>query len=232
MALEIVEIKRPKEPMTIRRSVVIATISLIIGAVVFYVAYIGMKQSAGIGVYNQPISSWMTDHRSPTITTVAKVITNTASPIILASIVFGLSIIWAIKKKEAWRPLLLVGATGVAAVVSTLLKNTIMNTRPPQINMVPAFETDFSFPSGHTIGTIVFLLVLGYLIYSRRYSMPRFWAWTLTALTGTAVIAASRLYLGYHWLTDVIASVGLGLVILALVILIDQIVIRRLSKSD
>ena len=107
-----------------------------------------------------------------------------------------------------------------------------MNDRPSQINMIQPFETDFSFPSGHTIGTVVFLLVIGYLLYSRHFSGGKLIGWIILAFFGTAVIAISRLYLGYHWLTDVVASVGLGLIILAVIIIIDKIVTNCFRKLE
>ena len=107
-----------------------------------------------------------------------------------------------------------------------------MNGRPAQINMIAPFEMDYSFPSGHTISVIVCLLVLGYLIYSRHYSSGRFFGWAIITIIGTAIVAISRLYLGYHWLTDVVASIGLGFIILALVIFIDRIFVSRFKKLE
>ena len=210
---------------------VIAIISLIIGVVVFIIAYIGMKQKTGLGALNQPILSWMISHRNSNLTDIAKIVTTIANPLIFASIVCLIVIIWAIVKREIWRPIMLAGAMAIAAATSVILKFAIKDPRPPQIDMVPLFETDFSFPSGHTIGMAVFLFVLGYLIYSRHFSVMRFWVWIIIAIVGTSLIALSRLYLGYHWLTDVVASLGLALIILAVVIFIDIVFIKN-SRSE
>ena len=210
---------------------VIAIISLIIGVVVFIIAYIGMDQQTGLGALNQPILSWMISHRNSNLTDIAKIVTTIANPLIFASIVCLIVIIWAIVKREIWRPIMLAGAMAIAAATSVILKFAIKDPRPPQIDMVPLFETDFSFPSGHTIGMAVFLFVLGYLIYSRHFSVMRFWVWIIIAIVGTSLIALSRLYLGYHWLTDVVASLGLALIILAVVIFIDIVFIKN-SRSE
>ena len=79
---------------------------------------------------------------------------------------------------------------------------------------VPGAETTASFPSGHTIGTATFLLVAGYLVCSRNPSVARIVAWGVATVVGTALVALSRLYLGYHFLTDVVAAVALAVVVL------------------
>jgi undecaprenyl-diphosphatase len=96
--------------------------------------------------------------------------------------------------------------------------------------MIKPFETDYSFPSGHTIGITVFLMVIGYLICSRRPGTIRAIIWIAVTMLGILAVSASRLYLGYHWLTDVIASVGLGLIVLAITIPIDRQFVDRSKK--
>lgn len=232
MTLPVVEISKIKKPLETKQSIIIAIISLILGSAIFTVAYVSMNQHALLDTFNQPVLSWIISHRYQYATDIAKIATTLADPVILSGIILGISIIWAIANREIWRPFILTFSVGVAAIVSKLLKNVIMNDRPSQINMIQPFETGFSFPSGHTIGTVVFLLVLGYLLYSRHFSGGKLIGWIILAFFGTAVIAISRLYLGYHWLTDVVASVGLGLIILAVIIIIDKIVTNCFRKLE
>jgi membrane-associated phospholipid phosphatase len=224
---------KPKKIFSDKKRYILAAISAVIGVIIFAISYVGMRQQIGLGNLNQPVLTWMINHRSGFVTEIAKLITSIANPLVFAFIVGVLIIAWAGLKKEVWRPAVLAGSIAVAAETSMLLKTVFMDIRPPHIDMVPAFEYDFSFPSGHTIGMAVFLLVLGYLIYSRRFSVGRFWAWIAIAVIGTGLVAFSRLYLGYHWLTDVVASVGLALIILAVVIVVDIVfVTNRLQNLN
>jgi undecaprenyl-diphosphatase len=230
MALDILESTKITKKLSTKQAIIIALICFAFGIVIFILAYVGMRQNSGLGVYNQTILSWVVNHRNPSITNIVKVVTAVADPIPFIIITMLIVGIWAIYKHEIWRPLLLAVSMGVAAATSTLLKTVTMDLRPPKIDMIPAFKLDYSFPSGHTISMIVFLLVIGYLLYSRNYSIGRVCFWTITAMLGTMAIAASRLYLGYHWLTDVIASIGLGFIILAIIILIDRFAISKFDK--
>jgi undecaprenyl-diphosphatase len=227
VALEIIEASKKNTVWSTRRCIILATISLILGIVIFALAYIGMQQGTGIGALNQPILSFMIEHRDPNVTNIMKIITSVVNPLSFAIVIFVIASIWAFFKSGIWRPILLAIAMSIATILSTILKVYIMNVRPPQINMIIPFELDYSFPSAHTIVIAVFLLVLGYLICSRHSSGERVSSWIIVTIIGIGVIATSRLYLGYHWLTDVIASVGLSLIILALIIFIDIIAVRR-----
>jgi undecaprenyl-diphosphatase len=229
MALEIID-EPPKEPWSTKKCIIYAIISLIVGSIIFTFAYIGMSRHTGMGTLNQPILSWIVKHRHSQITDIMKMITAVASPMILTSIIGVIVIAWAIINREIWRPILTVITVGIATAVSIALKFLIKNGRPPQLDMIKPLETDYSFPSGHTISIIVLLLIIGYLIYSRRPSSWRVFGWLIITIIGTIIIATSRLYLGYHWLTDVIASIGLGFIILAIAIFIDRIVISRLEN--
>lgn len=230
MPQEITESTKINTEWSKRRRIDVAVTSLAIGLVFFILAYIGMKKNIGFGSLNQPILDWMVAHRGPQITDIMKIITDSASPLIFVVIIGVVAALWATSKREIWRPMLLVGSVGVAAGLSTLFKVITANSRPLTTSMIVPFEMDYSFPSGHTISVIVFLLVLGYLLYSRRSSTARIFGWVSTTILGTALIAVSRLYLGYHWLTDIVASIGLGLIVLACVIVIDIITEQRFKS--
>jgi membrane-associated phospholipid phosphatase len=92
-------------------------------------------------------------------------------------------------------------------------------------------ESSFSFPSGHALGTIVLYGFLAYILATR---FPR-WA-GLIFVIATVIIAAigfSRLYLGVHWPTDVIAGYAVGFLWLTICItmLKLQIQVKEESKN-
>ena len=225
MTLEIQESSAAKKTWSTGQCIFLAIISLVIGATIFVLAYISMSQNIYIGTYNQKILTWLINHRDPQITSMMALVSIAADPKVLAVFVFIIAFIWAIIKREIWRPILLASAMVAGAALSTFLKSAIANTRPPEITMIAPIETSYSFPSGHVLGITVFFLVLGYLMFSRsaRHSLAFFW--TILAAVGIATIAFSRMYLGYHWATDTIASLGLGFILLAVVIFIDRIII-------
>lgn len=230
MTLEIKIPEQPKKAITNKRAIIIATVCFVVGLILFIVAYIGINNNTALGSFNQPFLDWIVNHRSPLITNIAKVVTKTTEPEAFSVVVVLFAIFWAIKKRKIWQPLLLAGSMAAFVVISTLIKHLVQNARPSEINMILPLETGFSFPSGHTIAITVFLLVIGYLLYSRNFSNKRVLVWSAVTIVGVSIIALSRLYLGYHWLTDITASIGLGLIILAVIIAIDRIVINKFKN--
>jgi undecaprenyl-diphosphatase len=109
--------------------------------------------------------------------------------------------------------------TGV--VLAQTIAPLVQHPRPPVGLMLFGPDHSFSFPSGHVLGTSDFLLITAYLLASR---IQRTW-FTITAFTvaiaGVGVQIVSRLYLGYHWVSDTTASIALSLVIVGAVIAID-----------
>jgi len=226
MALDIIISSKPKLAWSAKKSVAVAAISILIGLTIFIVAYFSMHKHELLYIYNQPILTWLVEHRKKMFTPAILVITSFAGSIYLSAISSAIAIIWAVIKREIWRPILFISSVGFCSVIATVVKSIAKNARPLTVNMVQPFETGYSFPSGHTIAITTFVLVLGYLIISRHSSDFRVTIWLIASVALIALIAFTRLYLGYHWLTDITASVGLGFIILGLVIIVDRLFIR------
>jgi undecaprenyl-diphosphatase len=109
-----------------------------------------------------------------------------------------------------WREaLLLLLASGGGLIITNTLKDVFQRDRPPQIlHAVPAIDP--SFPSGHAVLSATVFLTLGALI-AHFAEQRRVRVYALTAAVVLAVtVGCSRVYLGVHWPTDVLAGWCVG----------------------
>lgn len=105
--------------------------------------------------------------------------------------------------------LLVVGAVVSGTVASALLKLGFDRPRPDLVAHL-AHAQSSSFPSGHAMLSAVTYLTLGVLL-ARVHKTRRTKIIVMTyAITLTLLIGASRVYLGVHWPTDVLAGWALG----------------------
>jgi membrane protein DedA with SNARE-associated domain/membrane-associated phospholipid phosphatase len=116
--------------------------------------------------------------------------------------------------KRAWRTAAYwLAAISGASALNTAIKAALHRTRPGELFY--SGWSAFSFPSGHSTINIVLYGFLAFLI--ARGGRP---AWRLPVAIGAAclilLIAFSRLYLGAHWLSDVIGGLAFGTAWLAL----------------
>lgn len=104
-------------------------------------------------------------------------------------------------------------ALGGGGLIDGSLKLLFQRPRPaPPIRDTWINETTMSFPSGHSMGAVVGYVLLAYLLWR---VWP--WRWCRVAVVGVVgclilVIGFSRVYLGAHWLTDVLGGYLAGLV--------------------
>lgn len=197
---------------------------VVAGLWVFLAVLDGVREKDDLWDLDQPVLEWLVDRRSSGWTSVLAAITFVTGPTVLPIIVLVACVVWGLVRREWWRPLLLAGAMVASTIISLAIKGLVGRARPPAETMfVPGAETTGSFPSGHTIGTATFLLVAGYLVCSRNPTVPRLVGWSLLTVVGTSVVALSRLYLGYHFLTDVVAAVALAITVLGGVLIVDRL---------
>lgn len=104
---------------------------------------------------------------------------------------------------------LLLGATLGGTAISEGLKVGFARPRPDLVAHIVE-TTSMSFPSGHAMLSAVTYLTLGALL-ARTQERKRLRGYILgAAIAITLLIGASRVYLGVHWPTDVLAGWTLG----------------------
>lgn len=205
-------------------------VTMLIGGVVIVLlalfsaeVYDNVVDDAGLANLDKPTLAFMEGLRSPGLDAFVTGFTNIGGGIgmpILASILTALLIFTS----RTWRPLILVGgAAAVSVTATTLGKKLIDRARPDHADAVPPYETSPSFPSGHTLNTTVVISLIVYLacLQIKRTSIR---IGLITA--GVIFIVAmglSRVFLGHHWMTDVIVGWLIGLAWVGIVILAHRL---------
>jgi membrane-associated phospholipid phosphatase len=219
----------------------VAVILVTVGVVLFIATLISVVQADGLSAADGPVRDWLLTLRSDTLTVIMIFLAIVFGPIALPIIVLVVNVVWAFAAKHAWRPILLAAAMLTGVIVSQIILQIVRRSRPPVEQMLFGIDQTFSFPSGHVLGACDFLLVGTFLIYSRRRNPRAAVFGFIGAGIGIVLAAVCRLYLGYHWLTDALASVSLSLVILGGAIALDtwrtarvpgERITGELSKAD
>lgn len=180
--------------------------------------YDAVTENDGVAGLDQPVLDQAVRWRTPGLDTAVTAFTDvggTSGMPVLVLVVVAL-MVW---RWRSWTPVVLVviAAAGSLAMTTTG-KDLIGRARPPLNLAVPPYEHSPSFPSGHTLNSTVLIGVLAYVallhLESRR-------ARTAVIVAGTAFVVAmglSRVFLGHHWLTDVMVGWTLGLAWLSVVV--------------
>lgn len=120
-----------------------------------------------------------------------------------------------------WRQQVLPVIFGLAIVaalaVTQLLKVVFGRLRPDEAWRLVA-ENGFSFPSGHSFAATVMYGLAGYVLWRLAKTVLARLLALAGALSVIVLVAASRVYLGVHYPSDVLASVCLGLAIVDLLV--------------
>ncbi|HEX6905252.1 MAG TPA: phosphatase PAP2 family protein, partial [Terriglobales bacterium] len=140
---------------------------------------------------------------NPTLTLAMEAISDLGSPVFLSALFVVLIITFLLvrwRHAAVWLAVTMVGALAL----DVTLKDVFHRTRPVSY-FIPE-PAGYSFPSGHALGSFCFYLLLAGLLTARIHNLAaRVLIWLLAALL-VAAIGFSRVYLGVHWPTDVIAG--------------------------
>ena len=127
-----------------------------------------------------------------------------------ALLIAVLAVVGFLMLAKAWRPAIFtLVASGGGLIVSSLLKYTIDRPRPDLVPHGNLIYTS-SFPSGHSMMSAVVYLTLAALV-TRLIQRKRLKGYALgVAMILTLMVGVSRIYLGVHWPSDVLAGWAAG----------------------
>lgn len=183
------------------------------------VAFVALALAAAIGggalllVWDEPIQRWVESHRTPALDGFFLFMSRFGSTVV---VVIGLAVLLALVWRTC-RPLFLVVLTATLArpVLEWTLKALIDRDRPDLDRLVGGQGP--SFPSGHPMAAIALFGLVPPVV--ALVTHRRVWWWVAAVASGLValLVAASRVYLGVHWLSDVVGALLLGSLFLLVV---------------
>lgn len=134
----------------------------------------------------------------------------------IVCLVVAISIILLILRKKRI-VFFLVGGTAAGELFYVLLKNIIQRARP-DAGAALITQNGYSFPSGHALVPLIFYGMLGYYFFRKAEKLPLKIISIIAPAALIFLIGFSRVFLGVHWVSDVLAGWAFGAVFLVILI--------------
>lgn len=167
---------------------------------------------------------WVTDNRAEPWIAVSRVVTFFGNTITLTILVVAVVAGLLVRRQVSTAVLVGLGALS-GYVVMVAVKPAVGRARPPEVDRLLVIATQ-SFPSGHAMMSTICYGLFGVAAWHLS-PWVRSHRWVLVAVPVAAVlIGCSRIYLGVHWFTDVVAGWAFGSIWLVLCVLVWRRVTR------
>jgi membrane-associated phospholipid phosphatase len=207
--------------------IVVGLAVCLLTAWIFAVLLDSVREHDVLVTRDQAVANWFHGNGTAFGDRIFVIISAMGSPVTMA-VLFGAAVLYLWRAKQ--RTLLV--AWVLSYVGGTLLDGVIKDiVRRPRPEFAAKFlhYSSWSFPSGHSMGSLIGFAMLAYTIIrvGRIESMPArvgIWAGAIVMIT---LVGYSRIYLGVHYLSDVAAGYTLGVLWLAVCFTGLQMVSRR-----
>ena len=167
--------------------------------------------------FDERVTSFIYSFRSESMTNWVIFITDLGDEVTYAIIIIAVAIWFIVDKKNVrWliQSFIILAST---AALNVYIKHYISRERP-ELEMRLIEASSFSYPSGHSMCALAFYGFLVYLAYAKvKHNWVKILAFIFLPLLIIA-IGASRVYLGVHYPSDVLAGFAAGLFWLVLII--------------
>ncbi len=178
---------------------------LIVGAIGVFIDLAGDVRSGGsITLLDQQLADWLHLRATPTTTRFMLAISTIHGMLPIGIVCILLAMVLYRQGKRDWllgMALVIPGGT----IINNICKHLMARPRPHFVDPIVTL-TSFSFPSGHTSLATLFYGFVAALLISSGASRGRQWAAIIGALSMVTLVAVSRMYVGAHFLSDVLAA--------------------------
>ncbi len=186
-----------------------------------------LEADEALGAFDTRLAEVLAHMQPPGVLRVAGWLTHLGDPITLAALTLVVAVLLVLRGRR-WLALGWVAAGVGNGLLNTALKRVFERVRPPHEHGF-AMADGFSFPSGHTSGSVV---VYGMLAYVAVRVLPP--VWHLPSVLAAAALAWSmgvcRVLLQVHWASDVLAGFSSGLAWLTVCVLSAEL-LRRYRRA-
>lgn len=187
----------------------------------FFVIFLAIAEDVfeqEIFEFDSVVYNFLVNNRNEALNNFFKIITQFGSAIVLIIITILCVIFIRDKKYKILVPANLV----TIAIINIVLKNFFLRPRPDELRLIE--ETGYSFPSGHAMASTAFYGLLIYIVHEKVEN--KILRNTICIMLGLLIllISISRIYVGVHYTSDVIAGTCFSIAYL--------ILITRLIKSQ
>lgn len=180
--------------------------------------YDAVVENDGVSRLDQPVLDEAIAVRTPVNTQLLTWFTHLGGPVGMTIIASLITVVMVWRWRSRTPLVLMLIAVAGSLSLTTVGKAVVGRSRPPLSEAVPPYEYAFSFPSGHALNSTVIAGMIAYLLARRLRTR---WARTLTVVVAALwaiTMGLSRVFLGHHWLTDVMVGWSLGAAWLVVVI--------------
>ncbi|MEQ7872476.1 phosphatase PAP2 family protein [Sphingomonas sp. ASV193] len=155
---------------------------------------------------------WRLAHPGPTQAMIWLTLVGGA-PLSLSALAIGAMALW-FRAKPRWAGALVAAGLGERVAVEILKR--IVNRPRPQFDPHPVATYSQSFPSAHAANSMTALLLVALLVVAPSKRGPA----VVAAVATSLLIGLSRIYLGVHWPSDVLAGWAIGILVATLAVVV------------
>ena len=209
---------------------------LVIGLLVFAATTLILGEIAEDIINGEPItvadahlSMWLHTHSSPHLTAVFLFITAFGFTVLVicVTLIAGLYLLW--RRQTYWLAAVWLSVFG-GILLNKFLKYIFHRPRPHFDDPILAL-TSYSFPSGHTMAATVLYGVLAALLVAKIKRRSFRVLVILGAMLLIGLVGFSRMYLGAHYLSDVLGAIAEGLAWLSLSLTVVHVIWRQRNSA-